>query len=183
MNTNEGKDIIDRLIRREGGFVYIPEDRGGPTKYGITQATLSAWRGKPVGMMDVQLLPIEEARQIYETQYLKKPGIDRIKYPRIQEQVFDIAVLHGPRKAIWTLQWAVKTKTDGILGPKTLGALDRAVSNEGEAVVNDRIAARRIIYVGSIVRADRSQATFLVGWLWRAVSFLSCNDKDVECQN
>ena len=39
------KEIIDGIIKREGGYVDHPADRGGPTKFGITLATLEAWRG------------------------------------------------------------------------------------------------------------------------------------------
>ena len=31
-------DLIDVLIAREGGFVDHPADKGGPTRWGITQA-------------------------------------------------------------------------------------------------------------------------------------------------
>ena len=31
-------DLIDDLIAREGGFVDHPADKGGPTRWGITQA-------------------------------------------------------------------------------------------------------------------------------------------------
>ncbi|EPH1975837.1 glycosyl hydrolase 108 family protein, partial [Acinetobacter baumannii 45002_8] len=32
------EQYLDELIKREGGYVNNPADRGGATKYGITQA-------------------------------------------------------------------------------------------------------------------------------------------------
>ena len=32
--------IIKEIIRREGGYVNHPNDRGGPTKYGVHRNTL-----------------------------------------------------------------------------------------------------------------------------------------------
>nr|WP_222532573.1 glycosyl hydrolase 108 family protein [Azospirillum sp. 412522] len=42
--------IIDTILRREGWPRYTdrPSDRGGPTKGGITLATLTNWRKRPV---------------------------------------------------------------------------------------------------------------------------------------
>ena len=39
MNIDE---LIDALIEREGGYVNHPSDRGGATKYGITEAVARA---------------------------------------------------------------------------------------------------------------------------------------------
>jgi len=43
----DAANVIYDLIEREGGFSNHPADKGGPTKYGITQQTLSEWRGVP----------------------------------------------------------------------------------------------------------------------------------------
>ena len=69
------EDIIDGIIKREGGYVNNPADRGGPTKFGITLKTLKAWRGSPVTAWGVEGLGEDEAREIYESEYLVKPGV------------------------------------------------------------------------------------------------------------
>jgi lysozyme family protein len=35
-------ELINALIEREGGYVNHPADRGGPTRYGITEAVARA---------------------------------------------------------------------------------------------------------------------------------------------
>ena len=35
-------ELIDELIEREGGYVNHPADRGGPTRFGITEAVARA---------------------------------------------------------------------------------------------------------------------------------------------
>ena len=50
------EQMIDDVIRREGGFVDHPHDRGGPTNFGITQATLSRHLGRPASVADVRRL-------------------------------------------------------------------------------------------------------------------------------
>ena len=43
MEQAKGVDVlIDELIEREGGYVNHPADRGGPTRFGITEAVARA---------------------------------------------------------------------------------------------------------------------------------------------
>ena len=57
------EQYLEELIKREGGYVNNPADRGGATKYGITQAVAreNGWNGN---MKD---LPLEFAKSIYKT--------------------------------------------------------------------------------------------------------------------
>ena len=59
--------ILDEIIRREGGYVNHPADRGGPTNFGITAQTLGSWRklGRPATTAEVRALTEAEARAVY----------------------------------------------------------------------------------------------------------------------
>lgn len=52
---------LDELIKREGGYVNNPADRGGATKYGITEA-VARTNGYKGNMKD---LPRDVAKAIY----------------------------------------------------------------------------------------------------------------------
>ena len=159
--------ILDEVIRREGGYVHDPADRGGPTKYGITQRTLRAWRGQPMTAADVRQLTRDEARAIYRRQYVDAPGFATLPDP-LRAQVMDNAVTSGPRQAIRDLQRAIGGVTvDGRLGPKTRAALQR----QGVAAVHARLIQARAVRIGRIVQRDPTQARFLAGWLTRITAF------------
>jgi len=73
--------LIDRVIVREGGYCDIPEDRGGPTKYGITIYTLSSWRNEMCEARDVQDMSVMEARDIYRSMYWTEARLDELDIP------------------------------------------------------------------------------------------------------
>lgn len=94
------------VFRWEGGFVNHPKDPGGPTKFGITQATLSHELGRRASISDVQALTLAMACQIYRKKYWNliegealSLGVDLI--------ALDIAVNSGPGRA---LSWLKKTE-------------------------------------------------------------------------
>ena len=159
--------MLDDVIRREGGYVHDPVDRGGPTKYGITQRTLRAWRGQAVTADDVRRLTTDEARTIYRRRYVDAPGFARLPDP-LRAQVVDNGVLSGPRQAVKDLQRAIGGVTvDGRLGPTTRAALRQ----QGVAVVHARLIQVRAARIGRLVQRAPAQVRFLRGWLTRITAF------------
>ncbi len=96
---------INAVISREGGYVNHPNDRGGATKFGITQAVARA-QGYAGDMRD---LPRAEAVDIYTRLYWLKPKLDSIAElaPTVAEKLLDVAVNMGPATAIGFLKRAL----------------------------------------------------------------------------
>jgi len=93
--------ILDEIIRREGGYVNHPDDRGGSTNFGIAAQTLGEWRklGRPASAAEVQALTKDEARALYRQQYITGPGFEAITHPGLLHLLVDTAVHSGPKRA------------------------------------------------------------------------------------
>ncbi|MEJ2641669.1 MAG: glycosyl hydrolase 108 family protein [Desulfosarcinaceae bacterium] len=170
------EEMIDDILRREGGFVNHPADRGGPTKYGITQKTLSAYIGRAALVSEVQALSEEVAREIYERNYYIAPRIDRLP-ESIRPFIFDCAVNHGPRRAIKFVQsvcnqagYAPPLSVDGAMGPKTRKAAEWA-DREMDAYFLPALLEERRNFYRLIVAERPSQEVFLAGWMNRVDEF------------
>lgn len=160
--------IIDDIVRREGGYVNHAADKGGPTNWGITQATLSEWRKQPVTEFQVRTLSESEAREIYRDRYITKPGFDTIPDAGVKGFLIDYGVNSGPGTAAKALQTVLGVQADGSIGPQTRAAI-AAVTN-WPAVYNALIAQRSQFFLG-IVGRDHSQAVFALGWRNRIAEF------------
>lgn len=162
-------EIISDIIRREGSaYTNRSLDRGGPTRWGITQETLTNWRGHIVSPQDVENLTESEAREIYLDRYIRKPNIGMLTDPQIQAFMVDAAVNHGPSGAIRMLQKELGVPQDGRLGPITLAAVNAIPP---AALYRNLIADRAELY-GSIISNDPSQAAFALGWMRRLGDFI-----------
>lgn len=112
---------LKELWRMEGGYVDDARDAGGATKYGITIATLSGWRKRPVTKTEVQALTRDEAADIYEVWFWKPVKGDDL--PSGMDAVaFDAAVNSGVSRGAKWLQGALGVTADGKIGPATLAA-------------------------------------------------------------
>jgi lysozyme family protein len=160
-------DVITEVLRREGGYVDHPSDRGGPTHYGITLKTLAAWRGQPVTAEDVFALTEAEARDIYRREYVERPGLDQIADPLLRGLLVDYAVHSGPRRAIEELQRVAGVTVDGKLGPQTLSA----VAAKGAESLRRGVLRARGRYLARLL-SDPSQRVFAAGWLNRLMEFV-----------
>lgn len=161
--------LLDAIIRREGGFVDHPADRGGPTHWGITQATLAAYRGRPVTVDEVRALAEDEAKLIYRVQYVYP--FAAVADERLKELVVDAAVNHGVTRAVRWLQAAVGVRDDGELGPISEAALRALGPSESDAVYRAFLRSR-IRFYGRLISDDPTQAVFAAGWLNRVADFV-----------
>ncbi len=164
------KELQD-ILRREGGYVDHPADRGGATNFGITAATLGDWRGlgRPATPEEVRDLTQREALAILKARYLTGPGFDRIRHRGLRALLVDCAVHHGPARAARWLQEACGVAADGVVGPKTLAAANAA--RQGDRI-RKAVLGMRLRFIGELISRDPSQAVFARGWLARVGEFL-----------
>ena len=139
--------IIDEILRREGGYVDHPADPGGPTRYGITLATLADWRRTPQTAADVQALTEADAREIYRARYLAPFDDLTILKPH----AVDIAVNSGVTTARAMVARAMQQRRRS---PAT------------------QLVVERLRHYARLVKEKPAKAVFLEGWINRALDFL-----------
>jgi len=168
--------LITDLIQREGGYVNLPADRGGPTKFGIAAATLGDWRGlgRAATAEEVRALTVEEARTIYARRYVQP--FAAIPFDELRAHLVDIGVNSGVVTAIKMLQRVVGVTADGVLGERTR----LAVSAYPWAMTNAALVAQRVKLYSDLADKDVTQRGFLRGWIRRAVLFLPAPDRTVD---
>lgn len=175
---------IKLALKHEGGLVDDEDDKGGITNYGISlgYALLSndlklfdINRDNKVDADDIREITQEEAKEIY-----KKEWWDKYKYFLIDDQdiankVLDISINIGPKSTHKHLQKATnllypsnsQLKIDGILGPKTFGAVNKACSHQLLKHFVELICD----YYRNICAKNVPLRKFLRGWLNRAKGF------------
>lgn len=153
MNFDKAFDI---LLGHEGGLSDHPKDRGGLTKFGISQ------RAYPDE--DIVNLTVERAKELYLRDYWLPVGCEAVP-DGIKFDLFDMAVNSGKLAAILNLQRACGVPVDGKLGPLTLKAI--------EGMDPIRLAARfngyRLAYMATL----RSWPSFGRGWAARIATNLA----------
>jgi hypothetical protein len=103
--TKLGKTTFDTAMNfvfpHEGGYGFHPADRGGHTKHGVIQNTLSAYLKRPASVEDVKNLTPEVARDIYKNMFWEPTRKQLAKYgmendPQAQLVAFNAAMASGP---------------------------------------------------------------------------------------
>ncbi len=162
--------IIEDVIDREGGdkFTDIPEDKGGPTRWGITLPALTDWLGRPATVQDLKALTHKDAHELYRELYIQRPGFGIIGSQALLSLLLDTAVNFGVRGAVVLLQRAVGVKADGIFGPITKQA---CVQADFKGLYRN-LCAERIRSRGHTITKDPTQAKFAWGWANRDAEFI-----------
>ena len=161
------RQIYDRVKSR--GYHCISGDRGEHTMCGVTLATFTDWRtkqGKPKPTIaDLKALQYDEWIAILKSGFWGRCKADQIVNQSIAEMLVDWCWVNGPA-AIRKAQTVLSLVADGIVGPKTLAALNAPGTL---SVFNRRTGAREKSY-RDIVAARPNQQRFLNGWLNRTNS-------------
>lgn len=169
--------LIEDIIEREGDYVNHPADRGGPTRWGITEAV-----ARRQGYMDdIRHLPQSDAAAIYKRLYWLTPAFDKIAKaaPNLAKELFDTGVNMGTGTATGFLQRALNALNrngsdygdiivDRRVGPATmlaLGALLRKRGKPGEDVLLKAVEALQGAHYVRLAETRPSQEAFLYGWL------------------
>jgi len=170
--TSDIDKILDAVLDREGWPTYAvhPNDKGGPTKGGITLRTLESWRHRRCARAELQRLTKDEALEILCRRYVETNGIDKLTDVSLQAQVIDDAVLSGPVLAVKDLQRTLGTvSVDGIIGPQTLSA----VAALNADALGRRLAVTRTLRLTRHVQQHPDQLMFLTGWVTRTLAFVA----------
>lgn len=173
---------IDHLIAVEGGYVNHPNDRGGPTNYGITEA-VARQNGYTGAMKD---LPLQTAKDIYIRRYWTAPGFDKVApiSEAVAAELLDTGVNMGPAQATMFLQRALNAfsqsgkaypmiAVDGGLGPTTLNTLMTYLKGRGAPGVPVLLKAMNSLQGARYIELteQRTQnSTFTYGWFAQRIS-------------
>ena len=169
--------LIDAVIDREGGYSDHPADRGGATRFGITEAVARAngYAG------DMRHFSRVAAVAIYRRIYWTRPQLDQVaaRAPALAAELFDTGVNMGPAVAVTFLQRALNALNrgasdypdvvlDGRIGAQTLAALDRFLltrRTSGETVLVKAIEALQGERYVALAEQRPANEAFLYGWL------------------
>ena len=166
------------VLKAEGGYTNHPADRGGPTNKGILQREYDQYRrrnGLPAA--DVRDILNAEVENIYLHDYWLAGRCDRMPWP-LSLAHFDACVNTGVTQAAKFLQRTVGTRSDGLIGPITLGALKSLLEREPPGALAERLARQRISFYRELAKRDPEQRVFLQGWLNRVGALMAAVPKE-----
>ncbi len=173
--------ISDLITIKEQGYSDDPADRGGPTRYGITEdvARMSGYKGA------MDKLPITLAEALYMRLYWSNPGFDFVA--QVSEEtairLFDMGVVCGAHFASSALQRILNVMNnnqvlykdiviDGVIGPRTIGALKEYDNHRCPHGMVELIKALNNIQGNrflEICERDPSQERFYYGWISKRI--------------
>jgi lysozyme family protein len=171
------------VLRIEGGYVNHPNDRGGATRYGITEATARQY-GHKGSMLE---LTVGKAKEIYHKGYWRINNLDDIflKSPAIALEMFEAGVNMAPvRPATWLQRLLNSMNTirgnkykygedltiDGLIGWKTIERLGKMDKRQLKIIYNGLNALQSAHYITQAYLKS-SQRDFFVGWSTNRIDF------------
>ena len=152
-----------RLRKWEGNkFVCDPDDYGGATKGGVTLTTFREVFGKDRTVEDLKNMTEGQWQIVMKDRFWNRCRADQIHNQSVAEIFVDWCVHAGLTK-IKFVQEMVGTTPDGIVGPRTIAAINAA---DQEALHRSIKLTRAHRFLDQI-DAKSSQMKYFNGWFRR----------------
>jgi type VI secretion system secreted protein VgrG len=165
--------LLPIVLKHEGGYSNIKNDKGGETYRGISKNANPDWPGwallephKPLRNGDVinDRALVDSVAALYWQKYFENNGFHRCNHPLVALQLFDFSVNGGfsPLQLQKTINrlFNQTLKEDGVLGEKTYTAInDIRPDLLCHAIVNLRSE-----HIRRVIANDVSQSRFETGW-------------------
>jgi lysozyme family protein len=179
------KEAYTRYIQpNEGGYANVSADKGGETYAGISRAFNPTWEGWIIidfkkdryanriiphntKFPDIQFLVERFYLNLWDRNHFAK-----IKTQYIANLLYDYFV-HSGSYAIKAIQRLTLADTDGIMGPKTVLAINTFGDQEK---LHRQLKEQRRLFLQSLINADPSQQVFAKGWSARLAGFPDFGD-------
>lgn len=151
---------------RKTGFANDPDDRGGATMIGVTIGAYTEYcrrkgKSRPT-VAQLKAMSYAEWLDILKTQYWDRWKADEIRSQSVAEILVDWVWASG-KYGITIPQRMLGVAADGVVGPKTIEAVNRQVPAQFFA----RLMAERKAYIYRICARRPANNKFKRGWLNR----------------
>jgi len=160
-------DFIRDIIRREGGYVNHPADRGGPTKYGITIANYRRWtKNLKATAEELARITVDDALKFYRW-YFAECKIDDLP-SELLPLALDLCALHSTRGVDVILDRVANFYDSSRPRGQVFHGL---VEQFGPLTTEALITLSRVAYFRELCNLNPNQKAFLLGWLNRCAEF------------
>lgn len=190
-NMADFEQAFNKVVRAEGGWVNNPKDSGGETYIGVSRNNWPKWAGWRIideikasltvqptfgtsayrnwvgyldGLLKASLTLQTHVKSFYLANFWGKLG--EINDQRVSEEVFDKHVNCGGVALKW-LQRAAGVTADGVIGPKSI----EAINSKDPAALLWAFNAAAKDYYEDIIDRRPDQEQFRKSWMSRLKNY------------
>jgi len=164
------------LPNESSTYTNDPDDRGGPTRWGVTQKAYSEFLKRPVTPEEIAGLSWEDTKSFYAMMYWRKLWCERMKRAPIAVAIFDTAVLYGCLASSTAAQSALimggaALNLDGHMGGKTVAYLNMA----SPRIFLSNFHRYILLRIDKVIAERPTNEKYRKGWTKRADRLLTLN--------